>query len=91
MFISNDEKKYLFNQIKNLQNSVSDMGSEILYLKGRVKALNMTVSIIQQIVEANKVKPKPKKVLTPEQKIRQREYMRKYMAKKKAQKALEQK
>lgn len=91
MFISNDEKKYLFDQVKNLQNNISDMTSEILFLKGRVKALTMTVSVLQQIVEANKAKPKPKKVLTPEQKLKQREYMRRYLAKKKAQKALEKK
>jgi hypothetical protein len=84
MFISYAEKTELKKAIKSLQNSVSDMGSEILYLKGKVKALSMNVTILQQIVDHNRPL---KKVKTPEQKAKQAEYMRRYKAKKKAEKA----
>ena len=95
MFISNDEKKYLFDQIKALVRDQSLMSSEITVLKGKLKAAEGNIFVLKQIEDMNRissrVKPKPKKVLTPEQKAKQREYMRKYNAKKKAQKALEQK
>lgn len=95
MFISNDEKKYLFDQIKALGKEQSLMSSEITVLKGKLKAAEANIFVLKQIEDMNrissKVKPKPKKVLTPEQKAKQREYMRTYNAKKKAQKALEKK
>lgn len=100
MFISNDEKRYLFETIKVLISDVRDATNEIIVLKGKLKAAEGNIFVLKQIVDSNRLasaeipklrKKKPKKVLTPEQKIRQREYMRKYMAKKKAQKALEQK
>jgi hypothetical protein len=83
MFISYAEKTELKKAIKSLQNSVSDMSSEILYLKGKVKVLNMNVTVLQQIVDHNKT---PKNVKTPEQKAKQAEYMRKYTARKRAEK-----
>jgi hypothetical protein len=96
MFISNEEKKYLFDQIKALGKEQSLMSSEITVLKGKLKAAEGNIFVLKQIEEMNrislKVKPKPKKVLTPEQKIKQREYMKKYTARKRAEKlALEKK
>jgi hypothetical protein len=80
MFISNDEKKYLFDQIKALAREQSIMASDITFLKAKIKVLE--------------VKPTPvvaKKPKTAAQKKKQAEYMRTYMAKKKAAKlALEQ-
>ena len=83
MFISYAEKTELKKAIKSLQNSVSDMSSEILYLKGKVKVLNMNVTVLQQIVDHNKT---AKKVKTPEEKAKQAEYMRRYTARKRAEK-----
>jgi hypothetical protein len=81
MFISKDEKQYLFDQIKGLSKDMSLAASEITYLKAKLKVLE--------------VKPTPvvaKKPKTIAQKAKQAEYMRRYMAKKKAAKlALEQK
>jgi hypothetical protein len=81
MFISKDEKQYLFDQIKGLSKDMSLAASEITYLKAKIKVLE--------------VKPTPvvvKKPKTIAQKAKQAEYMRRYMAKKKAAKlALEQK
>jgi hypothetical protein len=95
MFIKNDEKKYLFDMVKAL---IKDMGlaaNEITVLKGKLKAAEGNIFVLKQIADMNnissKIKPKPKKVLTPEQKAKQREYMKRYLAKKKAQKALEKK
>lgn len=96
MFISKEEKKYLFDQIKELKKDLSLASSEIIVLKGKLKAAEGNIFVLKQIEEMNrissKVKPKPKKVLTPEQKIKQREYMKKYTARKRAEKlALEKK
>jgi hypothetical protein len=81
MFITRDEKKYLFDQIKALAREQSIMASDITFLKAKIKVLE--------------VKPTPvvaKKPKTIAQKKKQAEYMRTYMAKKKAAKlALEQK
>jgi len=96
MFISKEEKKYLFDQIKELKKDLSLASSEIIVLKGKLKAAEGNIFVLKQNEEMNrissKVKPKPKKVLTPEQKIKQREYMKKYTARKRAEKlALEKK
>ena len=87
MFISNKEKNYLLDKIKALTQEQSFAAADITFLKGRLKAAEGNILVLQQIVEANKVKSKPKKVLTPEQKAKQAEYMRKYTARKKAEKA----
>jgi hypothetical protein len=89
MFISNDEKKYLFDQIKTLT-TVSDtlkkMESRVIFWEAKVRALEGQVDTLQQIAAS-----KPKKPKTLAQKKKQAEYMRRYMAKKKAAKlALEQ-
>jgi len=88
MFISNDEKKYLFDRIKLVEALTKDMSlaaSEITMLRAKIKVLEV------RPVAAVK-KKYPKKPLTADQKIKQAEYMRRYNAKKKAAKlALEQK
>lgn len=80
MFISNDEKKYLFDQIKALAKEQSSTASEITFLKAKIKVL-----------EANKkasvVIEKPKKDIADEdRRARQRMYARKYYAKKQLEK-----
>ena len=81
MFISNDEKKYLFDQIKALAREQSSALSDIIVLKAKIKLLEGKPAVV--------VAKKPK---TLAQKKKQAEYMRRYMAKKKAAKlALEQK
>jgi len=83
MFISTYEKNKLFNQLGEAVKELSLANSEIIVLKGKVKALEGNVFVLKQIVEFNK---KPKKEKTPEQKAKQREYMRRYKAKKLAEK-----
>jgi len=81
MFISNDEKKYLFDQIKALAREQSSAVTEITFLKAKIKVLEGKPAPV--------VAKKPK---TLAQKKKQAQYMRTYMAKKKAAKlALEQK
>jgi hypothetical protein len=82
MFISNDEKKYLFDQIKALSREQSSALSDIIVLKAKIKLLEGKPAPVV----------KPKKPTTIAQKAKQREYMRRYKAKKAAEKlALEQK
>ena len=81
MFISKQEKQYLFDQIKGLSKDMSLAASEITFLKAKIKVLEGKPAPV--------VAKKPK---TLAQKKKQAEYMRRYMAKKKAAKlALEQK
>ena len=81
MFISKQEKQYLFDQIKGLSKDMSLAASEITFLKAKIKILEGKPTVV--------VEKKPK---TLAQKKKQAEYMRRYMAKKKAAKlALEQK
>jgi hypothetical protein len=81
MFISNQEKQYLFDQIKGLSKDMSLAASEITFLKAKIKILDAKPAPVV----------KPKKPTTIAQKAKQREYMRRYKAKKAAEKlALEQ-
>ena len=81
MFISKQEKQYLFDQIKGLSKDMSLAASEITYLKAKIKILDAKATPVVA----------PKKPKTLAQKKKQAEYMRTYMAKKKAAKlALEQ-
>jgi hypothetical protein len=93
MFISNEEKKYLFDQIKLVEALTKDMSlaaSEITVLKGKLKAAEGNIFVLKE--EAKQIKAKPKKPKTLAQKAKQAEYMRKYTARKRAEKlALEQK
>jgi cell fate regulator YaaT (PSP1 superfamily) len=82
MFISKEEKQYLFDQIKGLSKDMSLAASEITFLKAKIKVLEAKLAPIVT----------PKKPKTLAQKAKQREYMRKYTARKRAEKiALEQK
>jgi len=81
MFISKEEKQYLFDQIKGLSKDMSLAASEITYLKAKIKVLDAKPTPVVA----------PKKPKTAAQKAKQRQYMRTYNAKKKAAKlALEQ-
>ena len=76
MFISNSEKKYLFDQVKIISALTKDMSlaaTEITMLKAKVKVLEgKTVA--------------PKKKTTEAQRAKQREYARNYKAKKQLEK-----
>lgn len=81
MFISKEEKQYLFDQIKGLSKDMSLAASEITYLKAKIKVLDAKPNAVVS----------PKKPKTIAQKAKQAEYMKRYTAKKKAAKlALEQ-
>ena len=81
MFISTQEKQYLFDQIKGLSKDMSLAASEITFLKAKIKILDAKATPVVT----------PKKPKTIAQQAKQREYMKRYMAKKKAAKlALEQ-
>jgi hypothetical protein len=73
MFISNSEKKQMRESITFLLAETSRLKTEILYLTAKIKALEG-------------VKPTPKKQTTAAQRAKQREYMRAYKARKKAEK-----
>ena len=73
MFISNEEKNYLLDKVKGLVRDMSLAATEITILKAKIKVLEGT-------------KTPPKKQTTAAQKAKQREYMRAYKARKKAEK-----
>ena len=87
MFISNEEKRYLFDQIKQLTalaEKVEKLESQVIFWQAKVRASEGKVDTLFQI---SSTKPaKPKKKLTAAQRAKQREYSRKYYAKKKAEK-----
>jgi regulator of replication initiation timing len=92
MFISKDEKKYLFTQVKSLKIDLGHILSDIIFLKGKIKTAEGNIFVLKQEAQFKKDAPKPKKPKTEAQKAKQREYMRTYKAKKLAEKkALEQK
>jgi hypothetical protein len=69
MFITRDEKKYLFDQIKELTKDLSLASSEIIVLKGKLKAAEGNIIVLRQIVEFNKAEQqsqKPKKTMSAE-------------------------
>lgn len=79
MFISSDEKQYLFDKIKLAEALIKEMSlvsAELTVLKAKIKALES--------------KPAPKKQKTSAQLKAQREYMRKYVARKRAEKLAQQ-
>ena len=90
MFISNEEKRYLFDQVKlltALAEKVDKLESQVIFWQAKTRSLEGKIETANEIA-----KTKPKKPKTAAQKAKQREYMRKYMAKKKAEKlALEKK
>ena len=90
MFISNEEKRYLFDQIKQLATlaeKVDKLESQVIFWQAKTRSLEGRIDTVNQIATT-----KPKKPKTAAQKAKQREYMRKYTARKRAEKlALEQK
>jgi len=76
MFISSTEKTNIQNAIESLRFGLASATTDILNLKAKIKVLE------EKAVKPVKVK-KPKKVMTPEQKAKQREYQRLYKARKK--------
>jgi len=76
MFISSTEKTNIQNAIESLRFGLASATTDILTLKAKIKVLE------EKAVKPVKVK-KPKKVMTPEQKAKQREYQRMYKARKK--------
>lgn len=69
MFISKDEKKYLFDQIKTLSKDISLAATEITVLKGKLKAAEGNIFVLKQTVEFNKEKQKsqnPKRTMSDE-------------------------
>ena len=85
MFISTTLKEQIVSSIKTLEERTRDLTSEVLYLKGKLKAAEGNILVLKE--EANQSKAKPKKQTTAAQRAKQREYMRKYKARKKAEKA----
>jgi hypothetical protein len=77
MFISSTEKTNIQNAIESLRFGLASANTEILNLKAKVKSLE------EKPVKAVKVK-KPKKVMTPEQKAKQRAYQAEYKRRVKA-------
>ena len=76
MFISSYEKSKLFSKLEQALKDLSTVSTEITMLKAKVKVLEAKAKVVV-----------PKKVKTPEQKAMQAEYMRRYKAKKKAEKS----
>ena len=76
MFISNEEKTNIQNAIESLRFGLASATTDILTLKSKINQLE------RDAVKPVKVK-KPKKVMTPAQKAKQREYQRLYKARKK--------
>ena len=76
MFISNEEKTNIQNAIEGLRFGLASATTDILTLKAKINQLE------RDAVKPVKVK-KPKKVMTPAQKAKQREYQRLYKARKK--------
>lgn len=69
MFISNDEKKYLFTQVKSLKIELGHVLNEIIVLKGKLKAAEGNIFVLKQTVEFNKEKQKsqnPKRTMSDE-------------------------
>ena len=73
MFISTKEKEKINEGITMLCAEVAKLKTDIIFLTAKVKALEG-------------VKPTPKKQTTATQRAKQREYMRAYKARKKAEK-----
>ena len=77
MFISNEEKTNIQNAIESLRFGLASATTDILTLKAKINQLE------RDAVKPVKVK-KPKKVMTPEQKAKQRAYQAEYKRRVKA-------
>jgi len=73
MFISSSEKEKIHESITLLNAEVAKLKTEIIFLTAKIKA-------------SEGAKVTPKKQTTAAQKAKQREYMRKYTARKRAEK-----
>jgi hypothetical protein len=80
MFISNEEKRYLFDQIKALAKEQSSAASEITFLKAKIKVLEAKKKA-DGALEGIK-----KDIADEDRRARQRMYARKYYAKKQLEK-----
>jgi hypothetical protein len=88
MFISNDEKKYLFDQIKLLttvSEKLEQMESRLNLWEAKTCSLESKFDALFLMVQA---KQKIKKPMTPEQKEKQRGYAKAYHDRQKALKEL---
>ena len=91
MFISYHEKKVIKDQISSMNTAFSDAATKLDELDSRVRLLEAHCrhldmkleKVCQSLLEPKKAK----RILTPEQKEKQREYVRAYNARKKAEKA----
>ena len=79
MFISKAEKT-------QIQEAIAGADLVVRQLTEIMRGLNERVGNIEEAINKGYIKPK-KKPLTPEQKVKQREYVRAYHARKKAEKA----
>ena len=81
MFISNDEKSKLWDNISDLLKRLNAINADIIYMTGKIKGLEA------KVVALEPKKPKPPKQKTAEQiqkqKEKQRDYNRRYIARKK--------
>ena len=91
MFISYHEKKVIKDQIAALNVtlaetsvSVKEMESRLMFWEAKCRVLESKLDAAYEILSKPK---KAKKPLTPEQRERQREYVRAYNARKRAEKA----
>jgi hypothetical protein len=76
MFISRADKDRIEQSIRGLLMATDRLNNEVVYLNAKIKAL-----------EANRVKqPKAKKQMTEAQRAKQREYAKRYQAKKRMEK-----
>jgi hypothetical protein len=84
MFISNEEKKYLFDQIKlliTMTEKLNQVESRLGFWEFKGRALEVKFDTLYDMLEYKK---KTKKPLTPEQKEKQRGYSKAYYARQKA-------
>ena len=75
MFISNKEKQNIHSEILDLHSRISKLMTDVIYLTGKMKALEAT-----KPVAAKRVKKK----MTAEQRAKQRQYQKAYNQRKKA-------
>jgi len=83
MFISNDEKSKIWDNISELlkkNNALNAMSADLIFLTGKVKALEGKLVKLESVQKVTKQKTAAQ---IQRQKEKQREYNRRYAAKKK--------
>lgn len=78
MFISNLEKENIHAGILDLQSKISKLTTDVLFLTGKIKALEGAKPVVKRV----------KKKMTAEQRAKQRQYQKAYNERKKAAKLL---